>query len=124
MTTELVFEDTSQDGCHDVALRGELDMATAPQLEAAVDALCAAGAREIVLDLSELSFVDGAGVRAIMAARARCAEHECAFMVIHPRDLVERLFALTGLLASVPFRGRRRRDAGERDAGVRPASAT
>lgn len=52
-----------------IACSGELDIATAPQLEAAV------GEHDegpLTIDLRDVSFVDSSGVRAIVAADRRC----------------------------------------------------
>jgi anti-anti-sigma factor len=101
---ELVLQDARRDGSHTVALAGELDIATAPDLEAMVLGLCVDGAREIELDLSEVSFVDSAGLRAILSARTLCEEHRCQLLLTRPREPVQRLFELTGLLEKLPFR--------------------
>lgn len=113
---ELVLEERLEDRCHTLALSGELDLQTAPDLEAAVLGLCSDGASEVVLDLSGLEFVDSAGLRALIAVREVCDEHDCTFMLIHPRDQVERLFRLTGVLGRLPFLRRsaeRHRDGGD-----------
>jgi anti-anti-sigma factor len=47
-----------------VSLTGELDMATAPQLEEAVER-APAGSR-VIVDLSELAFIDSSGIRALL----------------------------------------------------------
>ena len=67
--TDLDFDLTvTRDGggaCH-VALRGELDLATAARLE---QALAEAG-DEVVLDLRGLTFMDSTGVRVLLEAAA------------------------------------------------------
>lgn len=50
-----------------IAVRGELDLGTAPELERALETARAAG-RPIVLDLRELSFMDSTGVRLLLIA--------------------------------------------------------
>jgi anti-anti-sigma factor len=103
---ELLVDDRDDGARHTVALRGELDLGTAADLEAAILGLCAGGATEIVLDLSELSFVDSAGLRAIVSARAMCEQHDCSLVLVHPRAQVKRLFELTGLLDRLSFYNR------------------
>jgi hypothetical protein len=45
-----------------VILQGELDSCTAPRFRDAVDATIGEGTRAIVVDLSELAFIDAAGL--------------------------------------------------------------
>ena len=89
-----------------LALAGELDLATAPDLEAMIRSLCGDGACEIVLDLSQVSFLDSSGLRAILAATTLCEEHSCRLVLTRPREPVQRLFELTGLLDKLSFRPR------------------
>ena len=63
---ELAVEDRPSGDGHTLALAGELDIATAPDLEAMIHSLCADGAGEIVLDIGQVSFVDSSGLRAIL----------------------------------------------------------
>ena len=53
-----------------LALAGELDCATAPSLESALDELLAAGWDDVVLDVARLAFVDSTGLVAVLAATA------------------------------------------------------
>jgi anti-sigma B factor antagonist len=66
---ELVVEDRAQDGRHTLMLAGELDLATASDLDASILRACRDGAKQVVLDLSDLVFVDSTGLRAVIAAR-------------------------------------------------------
>jgi anti-sigma B factor antagonist len=91
------------DGDRDtLAIVGELDLATAPELEARAEQLCAEG-RELVLDLSELAFIDSTGLLAILKTRELCAERRCGFFLIPGPPSVQRLFELTDLLDRLPF---------------------
>lgn len=84
-----------------VALAGELDIATAPALEAATSQAVAEGAKELLIDLAALDFADGIGVRAILRARALCWEHFCGFSVSDGHGQVERLLELTRVLVDL-----------------------
>src|SRR5438067_8119130 len=59
---ELELRDVKRGGRHTLLVSGEMDFVTAPALEARVVQLCAAGASEIVLDLTELTFADSRGL--------------------------------------------------------------
>ena len=88
---------------HVIALSGELDVASAPGLRAQVVELCAGGARSIAIDLGELTFIDSAGLRAIMRAKSLCEEQSCDFSLVPGSKSIQRVFALTGLLEYLPF---------------------
>jgi anti-sigma B factor antagonist len=61
---------TSLAECEVVTVRGELDGATAPKLATELDRLAADG-KSVVLDLSELSFIDSGGLHAVMKPAPR-----------------------------------------------------
>ncbi|HEV2924859.1 MAG TPA: STAS domain-containing protein [Solirubrobacteraceae bacterium] len=85
-----------------LAIAGELDLATAPELEARAEQLSAQG-RELVFDLGELAFIDSTGLLAILKTRELCAERDCGFFLMPGPPAVQRLFELTGLLDRLPF---------------------
>ena len=53
-----------------VRAAGELDLATAPRLQAELDGLLDGGYHELDLDLDEVSFCDVAGLNVLLRARA------------------------------------------------------
>jgi anti-sigma B factor antagonist len=101
---ELEIVDGAHGARHAVRVVGELDLATAPQLEANIEQLCGAGAEEIEIDLAGLAFIDSTGLRALLIAQELCKEHGCEFFLLPGPDQVQRLFELTGLLERLPLR--------------------
>ena len=81
---------------------GELDFVTVPILEADLRDLRVIGYKDIVVDLRELTFIDGAGARLLVrwAESARRRGHD--FRLIPGADRVQLAFKLVGLL---PVRG-------------------
>jgi len=105
---DLVIDARAEDGGrHRLVLSGELDLASAGALTDAVSKLCGEDAREIVLDIGELEFIDSTGLRAILSSRVVCAESSCALVVAPEADKVNpqvrRLLQVTGLLERLPF---------------------
>lgn len=85
------------DGWGSVCLHlvGELDLATCPPFEQILKQ--AQTDKNIVsVDLQELTFVDGAGLTAIVHAAARAAAMETKLILIGAAGQVGRLFDLTG----------------------------
>jgi len=91
-----------------LALAGELDMASAPLLQRAMEDEQLASKPLIVLDLQQLEFIDSTGLRIILAARKLCAEREQELAVTRGSQQVERLLSVTGMsehLRTVPAGG-------------------
>ena len=63
-------------------LAGELDLATAPALEAAVSRALDEGRREVVIDLSRTTLLDSAGLAALIRA-ARSVSRCRGRMTVH-----------------------------------------
>src|SRR4051794_2427538 len=74
-----------------VAPRGELDIATAGRVAAAIDALARTGFVEVVLDLRGLAFMDVAGLRLVLAQARRA---DVTVELIDGSPAVARLFDL------------------------------
>lgn len=105
---------------HTLVLSGELDVASAPELEARAQQLCSQPGGEIVLDLGGLEFIDSAGLSAILRVRALCQEHMCDFGLMPGERPVQRLFELTRLIDRLPFRKARREPQAEHSAENSP----
>lgn len=80
-----------------VTARGELDLATAPQLEDVLLPTLREGAA-VVLDLRTLEFMDSTGVRVLVAAHLAAQEHggDLAVAVV-PAGPVARVLEISGL---------------------------
>ncbi|MFF2815310.1 STAS domain-containing protein [Kitasatospora cineracea] len=79
-----------------VRVKGEIDLDTAPPLRCAL-ATALDSHREVVLDLSEVTFMDCAGLGALVRARNQ-ADRRGARLVLHGAEPhVVRLLKLTGL---------------------------
>jgi anti-sigma B factor antagonist len=101
---EFSIQESLEGKRHTLLLRGDLDMASAPGLAARLRQLCEGGTSELVLDLSQLEFIDSTGLNAILRSRAVCEEHLCELSLIPGRRPVQRVFELTRLLDRLPFR--------------------
>jgi anti-sigma B factor antagonist len=64
-----------------VALCGELDIATVPQLDTFLEVHVHEGVRRLVVDVSGLAFVDARGLRAFTAMWARAEQRGIAVVV-------------------------------------------
>jgi stage II sporulation protein AA (anti-sigma F factor antagonist) len=96
-----VHDAVSGGGQHTVRTVGELDLATAPELEAVLSRLDSP--RALTLDLSGLTFMDCRGLRSVLSVGKACEKPVCRFKLIQGQAQVRRLFELTGLLDVLPF---------------------
>jgi anti-sigma B factor antagonist len=88
----------------DVAIvrpQGELDMATAETLRAALDAVENAG--RLVLDLRGLSFVDSSGLHLLVALHERAQRDGFQLTLIAPAAPANKAIRLSGLDQALPF---------------------
>jgi anti-sigma B factor antagonist len=86
-----IFE-TTADGRRVIAPRGELDLATAAELEQRLT-----GTIDTELDLSELSFIDSTGIRVLVGTAQRARAEAWKFTVRNPQPGVLRVIKLVAL---------------------------
>jgi anti-sigma B factor antagonist len=85
----------ARDGHVVVALRGELDVTGAADVEAAITPLVARG-RYLVIDMSALDFIDCSSLRALPRARALARRGGGDVVLAAPQPHARRLLTLTG----------------------------
>jgi anti-anti-sigma factor len=86
-----------------VALSGDLDASTVDALDEALGYAEASAAEEIVVDLSQLAFMDSSGLRLILAAHARSQADSDRMRLVRGPRRVQRVFELTGMESRLPF---------------------
>jgi anti-anti-sigma factor len=80
-----------------LALVGEIDMVSAASAFEPVHVAIQAGDRHIVLDLSEVEFMDSSGLRELVAAHHAAFEKAIRLEVRAPSNPVRDVLVLTGL---------------------------
>jgi anti-sigma B factor antagonist len=79
-----------------VAVRGDVDLATADALRAEVRG-ASERAGTVVLDLREVSFMDTQGLAVVIEAQQAAVEGDGRFVVVRGPERVHRLFDMIGL---------------------------
>lgn len=82
-----------------VSVAGELDVSTARDLEAAVEEACVTKPAELLFDLSELRFMDSAGIAVLLGATRKVP----TVRLREPSPAVRRVLEMTGLTTVLPF---------------------
>lgn len=85
----------SRNGVARIALSGELDLATAPVLNEQLAHLEVPGIESIMLDLRDLTFMDGEGLRTFISADERAKANGHRLILIGAGPSARRLFELT-----------------------------
>jgi anti-anti-sigma factor len=88
---------------HTLILSGELDLASAADLNRRLLRLCRKGTSAVVLDLRNLTFIDAAGLHIIVVAKELCQRYGSELALIPGPKQVQRVFELTNLLGVLPF---------------------
>jgi anti-anti-sigma factor len=89
---------------HLVILNGELDIGSVPMLDATIADACATGAKELVLEMGGVEFIDSSGLNAILRAKLLCDEQDCAYSLTPAQRPAQGVFETTGVIDRLPFR--------------------
>jgi anti-anti-sigma factor len=91
--------DPGEDDDIRVHLSGDLDLATSPQLSDLLDDTSDGSMRgkRVVVDLSELTFVDSTGLRALWTLREDVLAAGATLVLASPSDIVMRVLRTTKL---------------------------
>jgi anti-sigma B factor antagonist len=98
-STGLAIESNRVGDDHVIALGGELELATVPAVEAALQRVEAGDCRRILFDLSRIEFVDSTGIHLLMGLHQRCEARGRSLAVVAPSGPARRVLELSGALA-------------------------
>ena len=97
MNNDFSVEEHNQGAAAVVAVGGELDLRTSPELEERLTRAFDGGAELVILDLRQIEFMDSAGLRVVLSAHQRAHETGRRFALVRGADQVERVLKLTGV---------------------------
>ena len=80
-----------------VAVWGELDMSTVPELSASLAEVLDQHPHDLTLDLAGVEFIDSTGLTLLVRASKQLKEHEGTFHLTHPRPPIRRVLEIVGL---------------------------
>lgn len=97
---------TSVEGSeHRVSVAGEVDVSCADELRLAIDAqLAQLDSGELVVDLSEVPYIDSTGIGVLVGAAHRAVEAGGKLVVARPQRNVSRVLGLLGVQADLNIR--------------------
>lgn len=100
---DFTVETSERDGRSIVSASGELDVHTAPLLEAETEPLSRSPGGALVIDLTGVSFVDSTGLGVLVTALKRTREAGGTLDVVVATPRVLKVLALTGLDVVIPL---------------------
>jgi anti-anti-sigma factor len=104
ITTDFGVQCRRDDAGVVVELRGELDVSTAPELRSHLaSVLDDHGSSTIVIDLHDLTFIDAAGLGALVHARNHLRSRGGEIRITEPRPIVRKVLDVTGLRDAFPI---------------------
>ncbi|MGB7981296.1 MAG: STAS domain-containing protein [Candidatus Nanopelagicales bacterium] len=100
---ELQLATRSQGTASVVSVTGEVDVFSAPDLDAELSELVAAGSPRLVVDLSKVAFLDSTGLGVLVKALKHSREAGGWLHLVITSDRIRKIFEITGLDASIPI---------------------
>ncbi len=82
---------------HVVAVRGEIDLFTAPELKKTLQEAIENGATRVVVDLSETTFLDSTALGVLIGAVKRLRSRDGSLAIVNTDASIAKTFEITGL---------------------------
>jgi len=82
---------------HVLAVRGEIDLFTAPELKQVLAESIEAGRTRIVVDLTETTFLDSTALGVLIGAVKRLRSRDGALAIVNVDENIAKTFEITGL---------------------------
>ena len=99
--TPLAVKRSRSDGYDVLTVEGELDIATAPRMIAALNEAIADMAAPLVVDLTRVVFMDSTGLALLMNARRRVVRLGHGFAIVCPTGPIARVFEIADMVESL-----------------------
>ncbi len=92
-----LVEESLDDLRHVVAVRGEIDLFTAPELKSTLTDVIDAGKTGVVVDLGETTFLDSTALGVLIGAVKRLRSRDGTLTIVNTDPNIAKTFEITGL---------------------------
>lgn len=92
-----ISEQPIDDERHVLAVRGEIDLFTAPELKQVLAESIESGRVRIVIDLTETTFLDSTALGVLIGAVKRLRSRDGALAIVNTDENIAKTFEITGL---------------------------
>ena len=94
----MIVKQENRNGALVLRLIGELDHHSADSVRDAADAAIAGdNVRQVVFDLTYMSFMDSAGIGVLLGRYKQLARRRIPVYIAHPADVVDRILRMSGV---------------------------
>lgn len=97
MAENLILETHERGDITVVAVKGEVDLYSAPSLKERVADLVSSGRVRLAIDLAGVEFMDSTGLGVLIGGLKRCKEAGGWLALVAPREPVVKVLSITGL---------------------------
>ena len=98
MAIDFAIADRQVDGeTHIVAVKGEIDLFTAPEFKQRISAPIDAGRTNVVVDLTATTFIDSSSLGVLIGAHRRLKLRGGTLVVVCDNEAIVKTFRITGL---------------------------
>lgn len=98
MSPEFAISEHPVDGeRHVLAVRGEIDLFTAPELKQVLAQSIEAGRVRIIVDLTDTTFLDSTALGVLIGAVKRLRSRDGALAIVNVDENISKTFEITGL---------------------------
>lgn len=95
---DLKINTTAHDGIQIVSPKGEIDVFTAERLKSALhDAESSCGEHDLIVDLSDVTFLDSTGIGVLVGALRRRREQNATLHLVTDRESILKILSITNL---------------------------
>ena len=95
---DLKVSTSAHDGVQIVSPKGEIDVFTAEKLKSALhDAEASCGEHDLVVDLSEVTFLDSTGIGVLVGALRRRREQDATLHLVTHQESILKILSITNL---------------------------
>jgi anti-sigma B factor antagonist len=115
-------QDAIDDATQVVAVRGEIDLFTAPEMKTALSEAIEAGKSRIVVDLEETTFLDSTALGVLIGTVKRLRSRDGRLTIVNVDPNIAKTFEITGLDQIFTIRGSRDEAVAALDEEEAPAS--
>jgi anti-sigma B factor antagonist len=91
------LQERTKDGLVVLAPQGKLNLVTAPAVKARIDQLVKSGSTRVVVDLSDVGFIDSSGLGALIGSLKSARQAGGDVRIAGPGDQVRAVLKLTNL---------------------------
>jgi anti-sigma B factor antagonist len=102
---DLVLESRTESGWGVLEVKGEVDLYTSPQLRDNVTEMIEQGQGRIIIDLTDVGFMDSSGLGVLVTALKRVRERDGSLALVCPEGSVHKVLTITGLDRVFPISG-------------------